>query len=118
MRKGINIWAFRDQSNLRACMAQARDAGFEGIELSYALQGPINPASTVEDMQAIVRLAEEAGVWITSLCAIVGWAHNLIGEDDAKRALCLQETAMGLEPGCRLMCQSRITKGNVKLDLD
>ena len=29
-----------------------------------------------------------------------------------------EETAMGLEPGCRLMCQCRITKGNVKLDLD
>ncbi|MBK7669859.1 MAG: (2Fe-2S)-binding protein [bacterium] len=29
-----------------------------------------------------------------------------------------EETGMGLEPGCRLMCQCRITKGNVKLDLD
>lgn len=29
-----------------------------------------------------------------------------------------QETAMGLEPGRRLMCQCRIHKGTVKLDLD
>jgi len=29
-----------------------------------------------------------------------------------------QEAAMGLEPGCRLMCQCRIHKGTVKLDLE
>lgn len=29
-----------------------------------------------------------------------------------------QEAAMGLDPGCRLMCQCRINKGTVKLDLD
>ena len=29
-----------------------------------------------------------------------------------------EETAMGLDPGRRLMCQSKILKGVVKLDLD
>lgn len=29
-----------------------------------------------------------------------------------------EETAMGLEPGRRLMCQCRINKGTVGLDLD
>jgi len=29
-----------------------------------------------------------------------------------------EEIAMGLEPNRRLMCQSRINKGTVKLDLD
>jgi len=85
MRKAINIWAFRDQTDLRCCMTLAREAGFEGIELAYALEGPINPHSTPEDMQAIVQLAGEVGIEISSLATGVLWRFNLISEDDEEQ---------------------------------
>lgn len=85
MKKGINIWAFHDQTDLRRCMTLARETGFEGIELAYALEGPINPHSTPEDMRAIAQLAEEVGIEISSLATGVLWRFNLISEDDEER---------------------------------
>ena len=98
MRKGINIWTFRDQSDLPRCMALARAAGFEGIELAFALEeGPINPSSTAEDMRAIVRAAQAAGIEITSLASPVSWKYNMISDDREVRARCRELTARSLE---------------------
>lgn len=85
MKKGINIWAFHDQADLRHCMILAREAGFEGIELDYALKGPIGPDSTPEEMRALVQLAEEVGIEMSSLATGVLWRFNLVSEDKAER---------------------------------
>jgi ferredoxin len=45
-------------------------------------------------------------------------ATNVVSGLDNMSAPTEEETAMDLEPGRRLMCQSQITKGTVKLDLD
>ena len=85
MKKGINIWTFPHQADLRRCMTLAREAGFEGIELAYALEGPIGPDSTSEDMRAIVQLAAEVGIEISSLATGVLWRFNLVSEDEGER---------------------------------
>ncbi|MEA3345383.1 MAG: sugar phosphate isomerase/epimerase family protein [Chloroflexota bacterium] len=97
MRKGINIWAFRDQSDLRRCMILAHKAGFEGIELAYALKGPIGPESTPEDMKAILQMAREVGIEICSLATGVLWQFNLISEDREERETAKGHVRKGLE---------------------
>lgn len=98
MKKGINIWAFRDQSDLPQCMGLARAAGFQGIELSYELDGgSIGPAASIQDMRAIVRAAEGVGIEIVSLASPVGFTHNMISDDPAVRMRCRDLTARSLE---------------------
>jgi hexulose-6-phosphate isomerase len=97
MKKGINIWAFRDQSDLGRCMALAGEAGFEGIELAYALEGPIGPSSTPGDMAAVVHTAEAAGIKICSLATGVLWRYNLVSEDELERRTASEHVRKGLE---------------------
>lgn len=97
MRKGINIWAFRDQTDLWRCMNLARKAGFEGIELAYALDGPVGPKSTPRDMRAIAQLAEKVGIQICSLATGVLWRFNLVSEDGEERDAAKGHVAKGLE---------------------
>jgi len=97
MKKGINIWTFRDQTDLRRCMNLAREAGFEGIELAYALDGPIGPESTAEDMKAVVRMAEEEDIQICSLATGVLWRFNLVSEDEQERETAKKHVRKGLE---------------------
>ena len=97
MQKGISIWALRDQSDLRGCMTLAQEAGFEGIELAYALEGPIGPHSDRADMKAIVQLAEEVDIRICSLATAVLWRFNLISEDREERETAKEHVRKGLQ---------------------
>ena len=60
MKKGISQWAFT-KNTLRDCMALAKDAGFEAIELAIAeegaMAGEITLASTEADIRKIVDTA-------------------------------------------------------------
>lgn len=85
MRKGINMWAFGDQTDLHRCLRLAQAAGFEGIELAYALEGPIGPESSREDMRSVVQLAEQVGIDVCSLATGVLWQFNLVSEDKEER---------------------------------
>jgi len=97
MKKGVNIWTFRDQSDLHRCMSLAYEAGFEGLELAYALEGHIGPHSARKDMKAIVQVAEEVGIQICSLATGVLWRFNLISEDEQERETAKGHVRKGLE---------------------
>jgi ferredoxin len=61
----------------------------------------------------------ELGVLFGCLSGVCGkCATNVISGLNNLSAPNDLEQAMGLEPGRRLMCQSHILKGTVKLDLD
>jgi len=96
MKKGISIWAFRDQNDLGRCMALAREAGFEGIELAYALDGPIGPDTTDDDLDAVVRLAQSAGIELCSLATGVFWRYNLASDDEQERKMAKDHVRTGL----------------------
>ena len=34
MKKGISIWSFTDQQDLKKCFEIAKDAGFDGVEVA------------------------------------------------------------------------------------
>lgn len=85
MKSGINIWSFTNQDDLPQCMRLARDAGFDGIELAYAADGPIGPDATPGDMRRIVEDAADIGIQISSLASVIFWQLNLVSDDEDER---------------------------------
>lgn len=41
IKKSINIWSFDQSKSIEDCLRLARVAGFEGIELALAADGPL-----------------------------------------------------------------------------
>ena len=48
MKKSINLWAFPypQKMSLKECFQLCKDAGFDGVEVNYALEGDLSPEST------------------------------------------------------------------------
>lgn len=66
-----------------------------------------------------MEAAHELGVLFGCLSAVCGkCATNVVSGLNNLTPPTPEEEAMGLESGRRLMCQCRITKGTVALDLD
>ncbi|MDA1159791.1 MAG: hypothetical protein O2983_09295, partial [Planctomycetota bacterium] len=55
MKKSINLWAFPypDKMTLKDCFELAADAGFDGVEVNYNLEGDISPEASEADLKAI-----------------------------------------------------------------
>lgn len=68
---------------------------------------------------AAMEAAHELGVMFGCLSAVCGkCATTVVSGLNNLSAPTAEEEAFGLEPGRRLMCQCRINKGTVTLDLD
>ena len=55
MKKGINQWLFPDTMSIERCMAVAKDAGFDGIEICMGEDTPKSKGKSS-------RLEEETGI--------------------------------------------------------
>ncbi len=84
MKKGISIWSFSGQP-LAECFRLAKDAGFDGVEVALDETGEINLNSTKEDMLAIKKMAEDAGIELYSLVNSLCWNYTLTANDPAER---------------------------------
>ena len=85
MRKAISIWAFPGDWPLERSAALAKDAGFEGVELAYALEGPLGPECSAADLEGIRATFAEHGLVIPSLATGVLWQINLLSPDADER---------------------------------
>ncbi len=85
MRKAISIWAFTGDKSIEDSLRLAKAAGFDGVELAYDLEGPISPATTDAELDAIKSLAKSMGLALPSLATGVFWQKNLISDDKAVR---------------------------------
>ena len=80
MKKGINQWAFPSSMSLEKAMHLAKEAGFEGIELTVAKEGEITLESTKSDMARIVAASRKAKIELTSLATGLFWDYSLTSE--------------------------------------
>lgn len=80
MKRAISCWAFTPKQPLKEIFDVSVHAGFEGIELAYALDGPINPSSTRTDIRGILSLAKNSGIAISSLATGIFWSVNTISD--------------------------------------
>jgi len=87
MKKGINQWSFPQKLangskiSLRECMELAKDAGFDGIELTLEEKGEINLDSSREQITRIAGVAKEVGIELSSLATGLLWDYSLTSSE-------------------------------------
>jgi len=86
MRIGVNRWCMPAEWSLEKAVAEAARAGFQGIELNLAEEGPLTPDSSRADVERVAARVRAAGLELTSLSSGLGWRHPLTSGDPAVRA--------------------------------
>jgi hexulose-6-phosphate isomerase len=88
MKKSINLWAFPypQQWSLKSCLQLAKDAGFDGVEINFALEGEFSAESSAEEIRQIGRMAKQIGIAISGVCSFLFWPYSMSHNDPEKRA--------------------------------
>ncbi|KPJ64518.1 xylulose 5-phosphate 3-epimerase [candidate division KD3-62 bacterium DG_56] len=84
MKKSINQWAFPAGMQLRECLQQAKDAGFEGFEPALADDGALALSTSEADARQVAQAAAEVGIEIASVATGLLWRHPLTSNDAAE----------------------------------
>src|SRR5262245_66099010 len=66
MKKSINLWAlpYPQKMSLKECFQLCKDAGFDGVEVNYALEGDLSPQASEADIKKIGEMARKIGIQI------------------------------------------------------
>ncbi len=88
MKKSINLWAlpYPDKMTLKQCFELAKDAGFDGVEVNYNLEGDLSPEASEKDLKAIGDMARKIGIQISGVCSFLFWPYPLTSNDPERRA--------------------------------
>ncbi|MBP1989829.1 sugar phosphate isomerase/epimerase family protein [Paenibacillus eucommiae] len=85
MKKGINIYSFEKGTAIIDCMKLAKAAGFDGIELSLDEAGEINLNSSLQEISALKRKAEEIGMELISINSGLYWTYSFTSSRPEQR---------------------------------
>jgi len=87
MHKSINLWAlpYPDRMSLKECFEICADAGFDGVEVNYALEGDLSPEASDADIKAVGQMARRMGIEISGVCSFLFWPYSLTHEDPQRR---------------------------------
>ncbi len=87
MKKSINLWAlpYPDKMSLRECFAICKGAGFDGVEVNYALEGDLSPDAGDAHIQKCGKMARDMGLEISGVCSFLFWPYALTHEDPERR---------------------------------
>ncbi|HUT90593.1 MAG TPA: sugar phosphate isomerase/epimerase family protein [Thermoguttaceae bacterium] len=87
MKKSINLWAlpYPSKMTLEECLELCKDAGFDGVEVNYALDGDLTPEAGDADVAAVGEMARRIGIEISGLCSFLFWPYSLTHEDPERR---------------------------------
>lgn len=87
MKKSINLWAlpYPDKMSLRQCLEICADAGFDGVEVNYALEGELSPESSDDEIRSVGRMARDLGLEIAGLCSFLFWPYAFTSEERERR---------------------------------
>ncbi|MBN2477466.1 MAG: sugar phosphate isomerase/epimerase [Pirellulales bacterium] len=87
MKKSINLWALPhpDKMSLKECFQLCKDAGFDGVEVNYALEGELSPEVSEADIRTIGQTARKMGIEISGLCSFLFWPYSLTHHDPQRR---------------------------------
>lgn len=88
MKKSINLWAFPypQKWTLQECFELAKDAGMDGVEINFALEGEFSAESTPQEIAAIRQLADKVGIAISGICSFLFWPYSMTSNDPERRA--------------------------------
>lgn len=87
MKKSINLWALPhpQEMTLKECFQLCRNAGFDAVEVNYALEGELSPKASEEAIRAIGKTARKIGLEISGVCSFLFWPYALTHEDPKRR---------------------------------
>lgn len=87
MKKSINLWAlpYPRRMTLDECFALCRRAGFDGVELNYALEGDLSPEASDEAIRAVGRSARRQGLQVSGVCSFLFWPYSFTHQDPERR---------------------------------
>ena len=87
MKKSINLWALPhpDKMSLRECFELCKDAGFDGVEVNYALEGDLSPKASEAHIRSVGDMARKIGIEISGLCSFLFWPYPLTHNDPQRR---------------------------------
>lgn len=85
MKKSISIWSFPFDWPLDRKLALAREAGFAGFEIDLTDSGPVGMTTSAEDLRAVRRAVESAGLQLSGLATGLYWGANAASADAAVR---------------------------------
>ncbi|RAP73173.1 sugar phosphate isomerase/epimerase family protein [Paenibacillus montanisoli] len=97
MKKGINIWSFPQGTTIAESIRIAKDAGFEGIELSLNETGELSLEVTEQEIRDIKARLEEAQLDIAGLATGLYWSYSMTSESEANRTKAMDITRRQLE---------------------
>ncbi len=87
MKKSINLWAlpYPQAMSLKECFELCKDAGFDGVEVNYALDGDLSPETSEADIRAIGKMARKIGIDISGVCSFLFWPYAFSSNDPDRR---------------------------------
>ena len=87
MKKAINLWAvpYPQKMTLRQCFQLCKDAGFDGVEVNYALEGDLSPDASEAAIKEIGAMARKIGIQISGVCSFLFWPYAFTHEDPERR---------------------------------
>jgi L-ribulose-5-phosphate 3-epimerase len=87
MKKSINMWAlpYPDKLSLKECFALIKDAGFDGVEINFALEGEFSAESSPQQIKEIAELARRTGIAISGVCSFLFWPYSMTHNDPDRR---------------------------------
>ena len=87
MKKSLNLWAlpYPDKMPLTECFQLCKDAGFDGVEVNYALEGDLSPEVSEAEIRAIGEKARKIGLEISGLCSFLFWPYSFTHNDPQRR---------------------------------
>ncbi len=116
MKKGISIWAF-DTPDLKANMKEAKELGFDGIELALDETGEVSLETTEAEARAIAAYAKEIGLELYSLATGLYWSYSLSSDDEAERVKAMEIAKSQIRLASWLGCETiLLVAGAVKVN--
>jgi len=85
MKKGINIWSFQEGTSISEAISIAKDAGFDGIELSLNASGELGLQTTEKEVREIQAKLEAADLDIAGLATGLYWDYAMTSENGENR---------------------------------
>jgi hexulose-6-phosphate isomerase len=104
MKKSINLWAlpYPQKMSLKECFQLCKDAGFDGVEVNYAMEGDLSPKAKEAEIRAVGQLARKTGLQISGLCSFLFWPYSLTHNDPQRRRQGI-ELAISMVRAARLL---------------
>lgn len=101
MKISISYWCFEgglDASRpIVEAMQEAKDLGFDAIELAISYSGVLTPETTQQECEEIIARAEKIGIEISSLATSDTWTYSPTASDPAIRRKIIDFTKKALQ---------------------